>query len=99
MVYWDRLRYRLLPYIYSVAGAVTEDGSTMMRPLVMDFPADAVAREVTDQYLFGPALLVNPVTAVSCAQPAGLSAAGGVVRLLDRAAPGRRPDRAGRRPV
>jgi alpha-D-xyloside xylohydrolase len=62
MVYWDRLRYRLLPYIYSVAGAVTGDGSTMMRPLVMDFPADARAREVTDQYLFGPALLVNPVT-------------------------------------
>jgi alpha-D-xyloside xylohydrolase len=62
MVYWDRLRYRLLPYVYSVAGAVTQDGSTMMRPLVMDFPADTVAREVTDQYLFGPALLVNPVT-------------------------------------
>jgi alpha-D-xyloside xylohydrolase len=63
MVYWDRLRYRLLPYIYSVAGAVTQDGGTMMRPLVMDFPADTIAREVADQYLFGPALLVNPVTA------------------------------------
>jgi alpha-D-xyloside xylohydrolase len=61
-VYWDRLRYRLLPYVYSLAGAVTQDGSTMMRPLVMDFPADPVAREVADQYLFGPALLVNPVT-------------------------------------
>ncbi len=63
MVYWDRLRYRLLPYIYSLAGAVTQDGGTMMRPLVMDFPADTIAREVADQYLFGPALLVNPVTA------------------------------------
>ena len=63
MVYWDRLRYRLLPYVYSVAGAVTQDGGTMMRPLVMDFPADTTAREVADQYLFGPALLVNPVTA------------------------------------
>ena len=62
MVFWDRLRYRLLPYVYSVAGAVTQDGGTMMRPLVMDFPADAVAREVADQYMFGPALLVNPVT-------------------------------------
>jgi alpha-D-xyloside xylohydrolase len=62
MVDWDRLRYRLLPYIYSVAGAVTQDASTMMRPLVMDFPADSIAREVADQYLFGPALLVNPVT-------------------------------------
>jgi alpha-D-xyloside xylohydrolase len=62
MVYWDRLRYRLLPYVYSLAGAVAQDGSTMMRPLVMDFPADTIAREVADQYLFGPALLVNPVT-------------------------------------
>jgi alpha-D-xyloside xylohydrolase len=63
LVYWDRLRYRLLPYIYCLAGAVTQNGGTMMRPLVMDFPADSVAREVVDQYLFGPALLVNPVTA------------------------------------
>jgi len=63
MIYWDRLRYRLLPYIYAVAGAVTQDGGTMMRPLVMDFPADTVAREVADEYLFGPALLVSPVTA------------------------------------
>jgi alpha-D-xyloside xylohydrolase len=62
MVYWDRLRYRLLPYIYAVAGAVAQDGGTMMRPLVMDFPADTLAREVTDQYLFGPSLLVSPVT-------------------------------------
>ena len=62
MVFWDRLRYRLLPYIYSLAGAVTQDGATMMRPLVMDFPADSIAREVADQYLFGPALLVAPVT-------------------------------------
>lgn len=63
LVFWDRLRYRLLPYIYSLAGAVTQDGGTMMRPLVMDFPADTIARVVADQYLFGPALLVNPVTA------------------------------------
>ncbi len=59
---FDRLRYALLPYIYSVAGAVTQDGYTMMRPLVMDFPQDARAREVTDQYMFGPAFLVSPVT-------------------------------------
>jgi alpha-D-xyloside xylohydrolase len=59
---FDRLRYRLLPYVYSLAGAVTRDGGTMMRPLVMDFPADPTAREIGDQYLFGPALLVSPVT-------------------------------------
>jgi Alpha-glucosidases, family 31 of glycosyl hydrolases len=59
---FDRLRYSLFPYLYSVAGAVTQDGSTLMRPLVMDFPGDAKARELTDEYMFGPAFLVNPVT-------------------------------------
>ncbi len=62
IVKFDRLRYRLMPYIYSVAGAVTHDGGTMMRPLVMDFPKDTTARKVMDQYMFGPALLVAPVT-------------------------------------
>ena len=60
---FDRLRYRLLPYIDSLAGWVTLNDYTMMRGLAMDFPADAVAREVKDQYMFGPAFLVNPVTA------------------------------------
>jgi alpha-D-xyloside xylohydrolase len=59
---FDRLRYRMLPYIYSLAGAVTQDGGTIMRALVMDFRTDARAREITDEYMFGPALLVNPVT-------------------------------------
>jgi alpha-D-xyloside xylohydrolase len=62
IVKFDRLRYRLLPYIYSLAGAVTQGGDTIMRPLVMDFPSDSIARELTDEYLFGPALLVAPVT-------------------------------------
>jgi len=57
-----KLRYALFPYIYSVAGAVTHDGSTMMRPLVMDFRTDAKARDIPDQYMFGPAFLVSPVT-------------------------------------
>jgi alpha-D-xyloside xylohydrolase len=59
---FDKLRYALFPYIYSLAGAVTQDGSTMMRPLVMDFRADAKARDIPDQYMFGPAFLVSPVT-------------------------------------
>jgi len=59
---FDRIRYRLLPYLYSLAGAVTRDGGTLMRPLVMDFRGDAKARDVSDQYLFGPAFLVSPVT-------------------------------------
>ncbi len=60
---FDRLRYRLLPYIYSVAARVTSDGGTMLRPLVMDFPDDQRARTIGDQYLFGPALLVSPISA------------------------------------
>jgi alpha-D-xyloside xylohydrolase len=59
---FDRLRYQLLPYIYSLAGAVTHNGGTMMRALVMDFPADTNVFNIGDEYLFGPALLVNPVT-------------------------------------
>jgi alpha-D-xyloside xylohydrolase len=58
---YDQLRYRLMPYIYSVAWKVTDDGYTFMRPLVMDFPADTRAQNIADQFLFGPAILVNPV--------------------------------------
>jgi alpha-D-xyloside xylohydrolase len=59
---YDTLRYRLMPYIYSQAWRVTHEGYTLMRPLVMDFRNDEQAREIGDQFLFGPALLVNPVT-------------------------------------
>ncbi len=59
---FDKLRYALFPYIYSLAGAVTQDGYTIMRPLVMDFRDDLAARNIPDQYMFGPAFLVNPVT-------------------------------------
>ncbi len=62
IVKFDNLRYRMLPYIYSLAGEVTQDGGTMMRPLVMDFQNDTKARELTDEYMFGPAFLVAPVT-------------------------------------
>jgi alpha-D-xyloside xylohydrolase len=59
---FDRLRYRLLPYVYSLARGITHDGGTMMRALVMDFRTDAKARDISDEYMFGPALLVSPVT-------------------------------------
>lgn len=61
MLRFDRLRYRLMPYLYSLCGAVTQDGSTIMRPLVMDFPSDSRLRDLTDEYMFGPSLLVSPV--------------------------------------
>lgn len=59
---FNRLRYRLLPYLYSLAGKITHEGGTMLRPLVMDFAADARALQVKDQFLCGPALMVTPVT-------------------------------------
>jgi alpha-D-xyloside xylohydrolase len=57
----DRLRYALFPYIYSLAGWTSQSDYTMMRPLVMDFADDRTARELSDEYMFGPALLVAPV--------------------------------------
>ncbi|MBR5394232.1 MAG: DUF5110 domain-containing protein [Bacteroidaceae bacterium] len=55
-------RYRLLPYIYSMAAAISFEGSTLMRPLVFDFADDAKALDQKYEYMFGPALLVSPVT-------------------------------------
>jgi alpha-D-xyloside xylohydrolase len=61
LVWHDRLRYRLLPYIYTVAADTYHRDGTIMRGLTMDFVDDAAAREVRDQYLFGKAFLVAPV--------------------------------------
>jgi alpha-D-xyloside xylohydrolase len=57
-----KLRYHLLPYIYSVSWMVMNGGYTMMRPLVMDYRDDLAARKIGDQFMFGPAILVDPVT-------------------------------------
>jgi alpha-D-xyloside xylohydrolase len=59
---YDRLRYRLLPYIYSVAWKTTSEHYTPMRALMMDFADDPRVWNIGDQFLFGPSLLVNPVT-------------------------------------
>lgn len=56
------LRYRLMPYIYSVAWMVTKENYTMLRALMMDFREDANALEINDQFMFGPALMVCPIT-------------------------------------
>jgi alpha-D-xyloside xylohydrolase len=55
------LRYRLIPYIYSEAWQITRNSSTMMRPLVMDFPNDTTAIQQPYEYMFGKAFLVAPV--------------------------------------
>ena len=57
-----RLRYRLLPYIYSLAGQVTQKDYTPARLLAFDFPHDPKVFDLKDEYMFGPALLVCPVT-------------------------------------
>jgi alpha-D-xyloside xylohydrolase len=59
---YDNLRYRLLPYIYSLAWKVTSEGYTIMRSLAFDFPDDAAIKSIPDQYMFGPAFMVSPVT-------------------------------------
>ncbi len=56
------LRYRLLPYIYSAAWQIMKNGSTMMRPLVMDFKEDTSALKQTSEFMFGKAILVAPIT-------------------------------------
>ena len=59
---FDRLRYQLMPYTYSLAWKTTSDAYTPMRPLVMDFRTDPRAQNTGDEFLYGPAILVAPVT-------------------------------------
>ncbi|HEX3730778.1 MAG TPA: DUF5110 domain-containing protein, partial [Opitutaceae bacterium] len=61
---FDRLRYRLMPYIYSNAWRVTNEGYTLMRGLAMDFSGDSNTYRIADQFMFGPSLMVCPVTDV-----------------------------------
>ena len=95
----DRLRYRLLPYVYSLAWKVTSEDYTIQRPLVMDFrqrsrpPGRSAISLCSD-----PALLVSPVLTERATNALGLPAVGSpVVRLLDRRAyVGRRNDHGAR---
>jgi len=57
-----RLRYALLPYLYSLGKITSDTGAPFMRALFMDFPADPNVAQVGDEYMLGPALLVAPVT-------------------------------------
>lgn len=62
MASFDKLRYRLIPYIYSQAKHTHDTGAPFMRPLWMDFPGDANVADLGTEYMFGPAFLVAPVT-------------------------------------
>ena len=57
-----RLRYQLMPYIYSLGWQAHETGAPFMRGLFLDFPHDPKVADIGDEYMFGPALLVAPVT-------------------------------------
>ncbi len=61
ILWYMRLRYRLMPYLYSMAGAVHFRDYTMMRALVMDFPDDPKVKDISDQWMFGPAFMPCPV--------------------------------------
>ncbi|MCX7986668.1 MAG: DUF5110 domain-containing protein [Bacteroidales bacterium] len=62
LIKYDHLRYRLLPYIYSLAWKVTSEGYTIMRGLPMDFAHDKKTYNIDDEFMFGSAILVAPVT-------------------------------------
>ena len=61
MLYYTQLRYRLMPYIYTLAGLSHFKDFTIMRPLMMDFEKDAKVLNISDQYMFGCNLMICPV--------------------------------------
>lgn len=61
MLYYNNLRYTLMPYIYSLAQQTYHTDYTIMRGLIMDFGGDSKVWNINDQYMFGPSLLINPV--------------------------------------
>ena len=60
-VYYDKLRYRLMPYLYSLAGWAHFKDYTLMRALVMDFNGDREVENIGNQWMLGPALMACPV--------------------------------------
>jgi len=61
LIKYDKLRYRLMPYIYSLAWRVTSQDYTIQRPLVMDWRSDQKTWNIGDEFMFGPSILVSPV--------------------------------------
>jgi len=62
LIKYLKLRYELMPYIYSLGYKTHQTGAPYMRALFMDFPRDPQVADLTDEYMFGPAFLVAPVT-------------------------------------
>ena len=65
----DRLRYRLMPYIYSTAWQVTNKGYSFLRGLPMSFPQDYNTYSIANQYFFGSSIMVRPVTRPFISEP------------------------------
>ncbi len=87
-----RLRYQLMPYIYSLAWQTHETGAPFMRGLFLDFPGDPNVANIGDEYMFGPALLVAPVTDQGATERSVYLPAGSrLVQFLDQRARPRRP--------
>jgi len=61
ILYYNKLRYNLMPYIYTLAGMTNYKDYTIMRALVMDHGKDAKVNNISDQYMFGPSLMICPV--------------------------------------
>jgi len=61
----DKLHYRMMPYIYSLAWMTTNSAYTPMRHLVFDFRTDANVKSIGDQFMYGPAFMVSPVTTLN----------------------------------
>jgi alpha-D-xyloside xylohydrolase len=61
MLYYTQLRYRLMPYIYTLAGMSHFNDFTIMRPLMMDYEKDTKVLNISDQYMFGSSLMICPV--------------------------------------
>lgn len=59
---YDSMRYTLLPYMYSNAYEMYRSGRPLMTPLLMDYPNDENTYNMTDQYMFGPGMMICPVT-------------------------------------
>ena len=82
--HYIELRYRLMPYTYTLAWQAHHTGLPLMRPLVLNYPDDPRAWEVSSEYLWGDDILVAPVTRARRNALAGLSAGGRLARFLDR---------------
>lgn len=61
IVYYDKLRYRMMPYLYSIAAWANLKDYTLMRGLAMDFEADKNVNDIGNQWMFGPAFMACPV--------------------------------------